>query len=294
MNLAGLLRSRKGAEYSAFLVIVVFISVIYLFIQLYSKLDVFELQVGDQELALLSAYQEGDELLLFIDQSAKYSVYRAVSDTAANGGFVAGSEPCGSILSDSDENYSFWFEEGNKCYSGVNVYDSFEYYLSKNFDSFVEKAHYAVNGNNFEFAVSNGRVVGVSLKPVFIPVVVSPEKKLFYSDVLSKVFAEFGVFGLGVYSVRPSFSVDVEPRISDYDLLKDLVDALLDCVEDNSLDSCVKSSGSGAGDFTWSYKKVSENPVFVFDVKLNKFSNPFSKDPVHVKFALHLPGVRVQ
>jgi hypothetical protein len=291
--LAGLLRNKKGMDYSAFLVLVVFIAVIYLFIQLYSKMDVFELRVGDNELALMNAYESGDEFLLFADQSAKYSVYRAVGDLAGHGGFVSGREPCGS-LSFANLKYSLWFKGGNKCYSGVNFYDSFDYYLSKNLDSFLSKGVYSVGGGDFEFTVADDRVIGVALRPVLVPVAVSADKKKFYGNVLSEVQADLGrpVAGLGAYVVRPSFSVGVPARISDYGLLQSKVDVLLDCVKTGSLDSCVRSSNSD--EFRWSYQHVPGANSFVFDIRQSKFANPFEKNPVYIRFAMDLPGVRVQ
>ncbi len=294
IGFAGLLRNKKGADYSAFLVIVVFISVIYLFIQLYSKVGIFELRIGDQELALMSAYESGDGFLLFADQSAKYSVYRAVSDTARNGGFVFGSELCGNIDPVVSQSilfrYPFWFKGGKKCYP-ANVYDSFEHYLAKNLDSFLEKGRYFVSSDNFEFTIADDKIIGVSLRPILVPVLVSPEKKLFYGEVISRVFSEFGVSGLGVYAVRPSFSVDAQARVSDYDILKSQVDVLLDCIKTGSLDACVKSAGSD--ELKWFYRPVPGTDSFVFDVKQAKAVNPFG-DPVYIRFALDLPGVRIQ
>lgn len=296
IGFAGLLRNKKGADYSAFLVIVVFISVIYLFIQLYSKVSVFELSVGDQELALMNAYKGGDSLLLFTDQAARYSAYQAVSDVARNGGFVFESEPCGNVDPIVSQRilfrYPFWFKGGKKCYAGVTVHDSFEHYLAKNLGSFFEKSLYSVQSDDFEFTIADDKVIGVSLRPVLVPVLVSPEKKLFYGEVMSRVFREFGVAGLGVYSVRPSFSIDVQARISDYELLKSQVDVLLDCVKTGSLDSCVKSAGSD--ELKWFYQQVPGTSSFVFDVKQAKAVNPFKKDPVYIRFALDLPGVKIQ
>jgi len=295
IGFAGLLRNKKGADYSAFLVIIVFISVIYLFIQLYSKVGVFELRVGDQELALISAYESGDSFLLFVDQGAKYSVYQAVSDIARTGGFVFESEPCGSVEPAISQRilfrYPFWFKDGKKCYP-ASVYDSFEHYLAKNLGSFLEKGTYSVSSDNFEFTVADDKIIGVALRPVLVPVMVSPEKKLFYGEVMSKVLREFGVPGLGVHVVRPSFSVDANARISDYDILKSQVDVLLDCVKTGSLDACVKSSGSD--ELKWFYQQIPGTTSFVFDVKQAKVSNPFSKNSVYIRFALDLPGVRVQ
>lgn len=291
----GLLRNRKGADYSAFLVIIVFISIIYLFIQLYSKAGVFELSVGDNELALMNAYERGDGLLLFTDQAARYSAYQAVSDVARNGGFVFEEEPCGNVDPDVKQRiffrYPFWFKDGKNCYP-ENVYDSFEHYLLVNFGSFLEKSPYPVYGENFEFTVADNRIIGIALKPVLVPVVVSLEKKLFYGEVMSKVFSEFGIPGLGVYAVRPSFSIDFRAGMSDYDILKSQVDVLLDCVKTGSLDACVKSSGFD--ELKWFYTPVPGTNYFVFDVKQAKAINPFKKDAVYIRFALDLPGVRIQ
>lgn len=289
----GLLRNRKGLDYSAFLVIVVFIAVVYLFIQLYAKLDVFTDNIGDQELALMSAYESGDGVSLFVDQSAKYSILSSVASLARNGGFVPGSAPCGIASSVAGMKYSFWFKDGKKCYpSDVGVHDSFKYYMSKNLDSFLVQAAYFIPEDNFEFTVADDRVIGVALRPVLVPLYVSPVKRALYGEVMAQVLREFGVPSLGVYVVRPSFSIDTQARLGDYAMLKSQVDALLDCIKTGSLDSCVKSAGSD--ELKWSYQQISGTDSFVFDVRQAKAVNPFSKNPIYIGFAMDLPGVRIQ
>lgn len=54
-------------------------------------------QIGDAQLPLLKAYDNAEELLFYLDLSAKYSAYNALYELAKNGGF-ADESACGSYL----------------------------------------------------------------------------------------------------------------------------------------------------------------------------------------------------
>ncbi|MBN1644739.1 hypothetical protein JW851_01695 [Candidatus Woesearchaeota archaeon] len=286
-----LFKNKKAMDYSAFLVIIVAIVVVFLVIQLYAKLDVFKMRIGEQEVVLMNAYQEGDKLMLFVDQSAKYSVYKALGDIAFNAGFIFQNEPCGVIgplpLKDITGRYPFWFKDNKKCYQDIDFYQIFEHYLNFNLDFYFSKYPSYIPRDNYEFVVSKNEILGIPVKPISLPLIAPADKKEHYGEVMSVVLKEFDAIGIGIYVVRPSFRVDADALLDDFSSLPSKVDALLECVHSSGIDECVKEISTQ--EVEWLFEKIPDTETYVFDVKMNNLDNPFDSDPVVIRFALENP-----
>jgi len=285
-------KNKKGLDYSAFMVLVVLIVMLALFLQLNSKLDVFGVRVGDNALALLESYYEGEKLVLFVDQSARYSVFHALSDMSLNGGFI-GSPDCGFI---NDRPY--WFRNNKKCYDSVDWLASFEYYFSEQLDAYFSLYSLAIPEDNYEFTVSDDSVIGIPVRPVFVPIWPCAEKKADYAKGALEFTGTFGISGLGAYAVRPSFKLDTDLHLDDFDLLLDKVDVIIDCVnsvpcaDDSVVKECVDSASSD--EFLWALvKHVPGTKSYLFHVKLNNLDNSYVDEPVFVRFALEFSDLAV-
>ncbi len=275
-----LFKNKKGLDYSALMVIVVIIIVIYLFIQLYAKLDIFELRVGDQEFALINTYQTGDKISLFVDQAAKYSVHHALKDLGEKGGSLPNKLPVFALT-----NVPYWFKDNNRYYKDINFYDAFEFYLEKNLRSYLSNhPGYSVN-TDYEFTIIKDKVLGIPIKPILLPLFVLPEKKSHYGDVMSQVFKDFGVHGTGIYAIRPSFSVNIETHIDDFELVAKKIDVLLDCIKSDTITNCIHPIQSEDGLF-WNYVEYPDSNTIVFNVVLKNIQNPYDRQGVYVNFAL--------
>lgn len=289
-----LLRNKKALDYSAFMVIVVLIVVTYLAVQLYVKLDVFEMRMGDQELALMNSYAEEDKLLLFIDKSAEFSAYRAIENTAYYGGFISGKESAGTIGPIVDKGvyhtYPYWLRDKKKYYKAINFYDIFKYNLNDELNYYFKKYPAAIPSNNYDFTITSDKVLGIPTKPVLLPIFTETDKKeLFYGSVINKVTSDLKLdysLELGVYAVRPAFSVNVKTHLDGFAEIPDKVDIFLNCIVSDTVDACAKQASTA--DTEWFVTQVTNSNIYIFDVLLKNLINPYDSDKVYLRFALEL------
>ncbi|MBW2969071.1 hypothetical protein KY314_03060 [Candidatus Woesearchaeota archaeon] len=279
-----LFKNKKGLDYSAWMIIVVFIVIIYLFVVIYSKLDVFDVSIGDQEACLMNSYYEGDKILLFVDQSAKFSVYRALGEWGKNGASLPDKFPFFKL-----SNTPYWFKDNIKYYKDANFYESFEFYFKNNLKKYLEKYPDYFLDIDYEIAVTDDKILGVPLKPVLLPVVLSPEKKEKYGELISEFMQKFGVFGTGIYALRPSFSLDINTHISDVELVAKKIDIVIECMKSSDVSECIEPFQSKDGLF-WNYFTYNNENTVVFDVILENINNPYDEEMFHLIFALENAG----
>jgi soluble lytic murein transglycosylase-like protein len=99
---------RKGFVFNLSLVMVTLIVLISLFLVLQGKKSKVE-PIGSRQFELTEAYQKGENVRFFVEQSAKYSLSQAIYDLSQNGGF-AESGACGSYAG-----YQVWLSD-KKCF----------------------------------------------------------------------------------------------------------------------------------------------------------------------------------
>ncbi|MEK6947424.1 MAG: hypothetical protein AABX32_07500, partial [Nanoarchaeota archaeon] len=82
------MKSKKGAfPFNIMVVVALTALLIYAWIQLDSKYNgTFERYLGEKQYDLIKTYQKGEQVLFYIDQSAKYSLEQSVYDLAKSGG----------------------------------------------------------------------------------------------------------------------------------------------------------------------------------------------------------------
>ncbi|MBD3361315.1 hypothetical protein GF358_00830 [Candidatus Woesearchaeota archaeon] len=280
-----LIKNKKAMDYSAFLVIVVLIVIGYLFFQLHAKLDVFEMSIGEQEAALMDVYKKEDKLLFYVDKSAEYSVYHAFDYLARNGGAKKNQLPVF-----SENGFVYWYKDNNKLYRDIDLYDSFRHYLNMYLNTYFSKYPKFIPKDNYEFVVRDNKVIGVAVKPVLLnifPNMISNKNYFSVASMVSKDLDLNMLTGLGVYAVRPSFSVDAEIDLDDFALLFDKMDVLLDCLKSNTVGTCVNSIRSD--EFIWRFIEYPDKGVVAFNVVFNNLVNPHTGEKSFVRFVLELP-----
>jgi len=137
---ARLLRSRKGIDYAALLVVVVFISLVYLLIILEHKSAEFQREVGDNQLALLNSYSQGEAMLFYVDQAAKYSAQKSVYEFIGNGGFAT-KEDASQLCGESVNGYVLWNKPGKYVLCAPDtpkLYENFGKIMNKNLNSYFD------------------------------------------------------------------------------------------------------------------------------------------------------------
>lgn len=135
--------------------------------------------IGEKQLAVLRAYQEGEKAMFYVDEAAKHSASQAAYDLALGGGFSEEPE-CGSYLG------SFkWSGETGYCYPAE---------LKKEFkERFVRGFLRSLLINpmsiptDFEIVVNEinkkTHIQGVSQKDIDIPIIIGIEAKPFFVDL---------------------------------------------------------------------------------------------------------------
>lgn len=278
-----LLKNKKAMDYSAFMVIVVIIAIGFLFYNLYTKLDAFEMRIGEQEVALLKAYNDADNLLLYTDQSAKYSVWNALNDLAEN----AGEKP--NVLPVFANNgFPYLYKDGEKLYKEIDIESAFEHYLNMYLNVYLSKYPSYVPKDNYEFLITENKIIGIPVKPVLLNIFTEAERKEKYGEVMRLLGSDLKIdtpTGLGVYVVRPSFSLDINTHLEIYNLLFQKTDILLDCLKADTVQNCIDSVNSN--DLSWYFTEIPDN-IIAFNVVFNNIENPYTKEKVFARFVLEL------
>ncbi|MBD3309937.1 transglycosylase SLT domain-containing protein [Candidatus Woesearchaeota archaeon] len=105
------IRSRKGVVFMVILVaIIVPVIMFSLFVKMeIKKANVANKELGEMQFELLQTYQRGEKTLLYVDQSAKYSMHHAIYDLLESGGYAK--SPCG-----EKQGYMLWKNLEKDCY----------------------------------------------------------------------------------------------------------------------------------------------------------------------------------
>ena len=135
------------------------LAVFYVY-SMYNQLDGQPRHIGELQLKYLESAQELENGLFYVDQAAKYSIYKALFDLGANGGFYTEPE-CGHYNGhiswqsldikngkkqirncypkNTKENFTSFLRENMNKYSGIYQHDPKESSIYKdNYDFFVE------------------------------------------------------------------------------------------------------------------------------------------------------------
>ena len=281
------LKNKKGIDYAFLLAFVVFVCIIYLFVVLNGKLNEMHWKIGEHEVALLNAYQKGEEQLLYVDNSARISAWQAVDSLAEVGGMP--DQDCGTVnrsIGTTVVQYTYWKSQNQDCLDKSNVYEEYSDVLNEKLNNYLKLRK--MPQNNYEFTVLPEKVSGFAFRPLEIPVKAPPEKIVYYFLIFKVYEDEFEkVLAIGKYYVHPSFTAHVKTRLQDYGVIKAEVIKLLDCAKHNIIiDTCIGDIEQG--DLDWKIEKSLGTDIYYFDIA-QSIENPYTgKNPV-VRFALNIP-----
>ena len=154
------MKNKKGQHiFSVLLVFVVFVSLFSLVVIVSSKLE-FNEGIGKRQFNLLDSAQQADEILFYLDKSVDIAKLYAVNETAARGGFEAGSD-CGK-------------------YNGFNLWnckekESFPHAQETLIEIFTNDLNRLLSGfgnifpeDNFHLYFSQGHLKGNAITPIVV------------------------------------------------------------------------------------------------------------------------------
>ncbi|MEM4247176.1 MAG: hypothetical protein QXR48_00415 [Candidatus Woesearchaeota archaeon] len=275
-----MLKNKKGIDYSAMMVLVTLILVIYMYIQLASKVESFETPLGGSQVALLNAYQSGENALLYVDQSAKMSVYRALDEVAASGAVVEAK--CG-IIEEANKKIYAWSARGMLCLDSVQPYEALNAAFNKQMDVFTSKYQSAMlPAGNYVIFVQNNSVTGTAIKSARVLLQPPPELRKYERWFITITTAVLKKAAIGEYSFKPSFTVPVSARLEVYDSLKAAVRTFYECTDAYSVDDCLKTITA------FSAVRSSSNPDYLVCTAKNPVINPYGSMS-DIIFALYAP-----
>ena len=281
-----LLRNKKGLDYAAWLVLVVFITIVYLYIQLATKVEGFQVSIGESQVAVLNAYQDGENALLYVDQAAKYSAYQAAGTLAQRGAVLK--DACGTLTEDS-KTITAWTAGGKNiddCLSRVQPYDTFAALMNERLDSYIasyKNPQVTLPANNYDILVQDKTVTGTAIEPAIAFLKPPTEVKDYYVGFLKVAEAVLKKTAIGEYAFKPSFTVPAELKLDTYDTLKTRVKNFYTCTNDRSIESCAVEFGTAT-------TRSTNSPDYLIVTVKNPATNPYGAALADITLALYAPA----
>jgi hypothetical protein len=279
-----MLRSKKGLEYVFVLVLVAFIVNLALFLQVSRIASSIPAAIGEHQVALLNAYQSGENFLLYVDQSAKMSSYWALDAVAKKGG-VLGSA-CG-VVKEQNNDISAWSASGkniDECLKFVQPYDSFSAEFNKRMNAFLSQyTGVSIPQDNYELFVQKDSVTGTAIKQASLWI--QPPPGISQATLLG-IGIPFTTTALpkapiGQYSFKPSFTVPVSSGLDAYAGLKKDVEVFYSCTNAYSVDECLKP-------VSFTYTRSTADKAYLICTAKNPAKNPYGTMS-DIVFALYVP-----
>jgi len=173
--------------------------------------------IGDMEFASLEAELDRQFLDAYIDAAASHSMNYATEAVATRPELQGLSkEPCPLLNSEEDV-----FDLVTDIHVNEGATRAFNERMNDYLTSYTQATGLEIPLNNYELALSPGRVLGIAIKPVRIPL---------------------NVYGpVGEYVYRPSFSLTINHELERYDDIEDTLSAVIDECFTNPLD-CITGS----------------------------------------------------
>ncbi|MEM4259644.1 MAG: D-alanyl-D-alanine carboxypeptidase family protein [Candidatus Woesearchaeota archaeon] len=137
-------------------------------------------KIGDKEYIIFKTYQEGEYALLFIDQSAKLSVLKAISRLGETGGYfflmntideggMTPNYPCGQFI------YPLYSNEADNCFPDYD--ESFKQYINNELNNYLSKyPNVNIPTENYKFIIKQEQgtkklnVIGLAIQPIIFSI----------------------------------------------------------------------------------------------------------------------------
>ncbi len=215
------MKGKKGAwMFDVFFVLVLMMVLSYVFIVVYGMTDRSD-EFGDLQGKILNTYHKGEEILFYVDYTAKYSIYQSMYNLGQKGGFYGKS--CENYLG-----YSIW-KDG--CYPDrIILKNNFNLHLSDIFNNYLMQypdKETTLHPNNYDFLIKEDKIVGIATKNVEF-------------DIKEKQDSD----SLGKYSIKPSFNQKTNFDIfEDYSIIVPKAKQLENtCKPSQDIETCVNDN----------------------------------------------------
>ena len=208
-----------------------------------------ELYKGEQELKLLQVYQDAENALVYVDQSAKYATHKSIPELAEKGGFYA--PVCGTY-----KEYNIW---KNNCFPDYKK--SIAQIINQNLNPYlVVYAEQKLPPDNYDITILDNAIAGTAKAKLSI-----------YTSGLDRI----------EYFVSPSFTIEIEHNLNTYEKLIAQARILIQTCSTDDIKSCIEQNLPQA----WLFGSC-EGDKTIQD-RTSRFC--FISDNLKYKFALQFP-----
>ncbi|NQV09288.1 hypothetical protein HQ529_05550 [Candidatus Woesearchaeota archaeon] len=147
-----------------------------------------DLVIGERQFKLFNIYNQGEKVLLYVDLASKFAAKQSVYDLGKNSGFFY-EQGCGEYMG-----VKVWKNSTDECFP--DVYNSFIGFFEYNLDEQLRITPYNISLNNYDFVVGKTKITGIATRNIFLN----------KSNI--------------TYSIKPSFTTEMDYDLSIYDKLK--------------------------------------------------------------------------
>lgn len=285
--------NKNGIVYHMGLVLTVFIILISSFLILQNKVEKFDGVLGEEQIQLIKQYQQVEDSLLLLDNSAKFKLSNSIKELADNGGFNEILQ-CGRL---TNPNIMLWTKEAEvkskfvECYPFDEIED-----LSKTLIENLKKKEDPWSLSNLislkpQFEDENPKIIIKNNLLEFL--YIAKEKSEI--NLMSKNLEGGGNKLLGNYSFYPSFRISFPYTFEEYKLAKELVQKIIkNCADKKDVFECVFGQEINGQKFLGKDCKQPEasssNQRFYYVCLKSKYTT-FHGQP-DIKFAFYLPDLK--
>jgi len=277
-----LLKSKKGLDYAILFMIVTLICLGFLIWQLNQKDESFTKDIGSAQIGLINTQEKADNLLFYLDQSAKYSAYEVADILSQRGGFADASASCGSVV----DGFVSW--NTCKAYSSIcfpDVFTNFKSVFSDQLnDIYLEQYNSGSFGmkfikDNYVFAIHDKKITGTAVQNI--------------ESNIQPFQSNEGEYSAGRFAFKPSFSIDFPYDFNHYFELNKLANAVVsDCA--NKFTSFVDVKACAESNFEdWQnkpiIKKTNKSQYIAIEYPVPGFNSLYSGKTYQIRFALCVP-----
>lgn len=304
---------KKGMDYA----FVFSIGFIILFFYLSNQLDVLKGKTGEigiTQISIKKAQHNSEEVLFFIDQAAKYSIFDSIYSLAENGGFDE--SKCGKY-----KDFNLWNLSNPDCCPNAEF--NLGKYLQNNLNSYIEKGRNILKDNyckysiprveniqlpkdNYDFLIEKGEdnfnITGIPTMNLVLEICAEiPKLTLFYFPFYGTEEIPLRTEPIGKFFIKPSFFREVDYNLGDYNKIKEVIENIIKKCSDkqdllysttHDLQRCINAEK----DSNWNLiekgvyptKGQEEDRNFAFEAASNK-KMPFHDNNIIYKFAIFVP-----
>ncbi len=264
-------KSKKAQAFTGGLVVITIIILSMALIGLEAKeQDLDPKKVGEKQLDIFKTHAQSENTLFYIDQAAKLSAEKAISDLADKGGFALAAN-CGV---DPVSNYAVWVTSTKECYPDYEL--NFKVIFTQYLNQYLELLWQNLAPprppkfiNNYELSLIQDKgltIIGTPLQPI-PSLVLTTEKTI-----------------VGTTKIYPSFNIKVDFNLDRFKQMRDdSAELIKKCKNEVDLEKCVVDNYPSA----WELGICRGTAEVDTTTRIAPFCNPMPEGTY--KFALQFP-----